>query len=159
MGPMMYGESAGMGIRSFTLGSFDNSPNDRASVSAFHVNMLPPYWRSLLGSRCRGNSLLGTLVQMLRRRKQAEKGPLKDESTPPGYKPAPPGYRYFSPRADSSPHYRRLLESETTFVSSRSFRRRALSIVLFAFLVIDLVMMYYGGYLSSWQLLTQPWGI
>src|SRR4051794_3968444 len=49
MGPMMYGESAGMGIRSFTLGSFDNSPNDRASVSAFHVNMLPPYWRSLLG--------------------------------------------------------------------------------------------------------------
>jgi len=39
------------------------------------------------------------------------------------------------------------------------FRRRILPIVIFAILVIDLVVMFYGGYLSSWRLLIQPSGI
>ena len=83
----------------------------------------------------------------------------EDESIPEGYKAPPPGYRYYSPRADSSPHYRRLLEPETTDSSSRSFKRRVLWIVLITILAIDLVVMFYGGYLSSWLLLTQPSGI
>src|SRR5919107_4821382 len=93
------------------------------------------------------------------RRKQAQKESLKDEATPPGYKSAPPGYKYGSPRADSSPHYRKLLESEITDSSSRSLKRSVLWIVLIAILAIDLVVMFYGGYLSSWQLLIQPSGI
>jgi hypothetical protein len=39
------------------------------------------------------------------------------------------------------------------------FSRRILWIVLFAILAIDLLAMFYGGYLSNWQLLTQPSGI
>ena len=102
---------------------------------------------------------MGILVQMWPRRKQAQKESLKDEATPPGYKSAPPGYKYWSPRADSSPHYRKLLESEITDSSSRSLKRSVLWIVLIAILAIDLVVMFYGGYLSSWQLLIQPSGI
>src|SRR5919112_4482919 len=96
------------------------------------------------------------------RRKQAQKDPLKDEATTTrGKVSAPPGYRYWSPTPSSSPiYYRKRVEPQGASDSSRrSFRRRVLSIVLFTILVIDLVVMYYGGYLSSWRLLTQPSGI
>jgi uncharacterized protein YjbI with pentapeptide repeats len=74
---------------------------------------------------------------------------------------APPGYRYWSPTPSSSPnYYRKRVEPEGASDSSRwSFRRRVFSIVLIAILAIDLVAMFYGGYLSSWSLLTQPAGI
>src|SRR5215203_5656026 len=101
------------------------------------------------------------LVQMWRR-KQPQKDSLKDEATPPpGYVSAPPGYRYWSPTPSSSPNYyrKRLEPEEAPYSSRRSFRRRVLSIVLIAILAVDLVVMFYGGYLSSWQLLTQPSGI
>src|SRR5215204_5116984 len=94
-------------------------------------------------------------------RKQAPMRSLKDEATPPpGYVSAPPGYRYWSPTPSSSPiYYRKHLEpEEAPYSSRRSFRRRVLSLVLIAILAVDLVVIY-GGYLSSWQLLTQPWGI
>jgi len=90
-------------------------------------------------------------------RSKPQKKAQEDEPVPERYKAPPPGYRYYSPRADSSPHYRKLLDSETTDSSSRSFkRRRILSIVLIAILAIDLVVMFCGGYLSSWQLLILP---
>src|SRR5215212_5318637 len=98
-------------------------------------------------------------------RKQPQKESLKDEATPPppppGYVSAPPGYRYWSPTPTSSPNYyrKRLEPEEAPYSSRRSFRRRVLSIVLIAILAVDLVVMFYGGYLSSWQLLTQPSGI
>jgi uncharacterized protein YjbI with pentapeptide repeats len=101
------------------------------------------------------------LVQMWLR-KQPQKRPLKDEATPPpGYASAPPGYRYWSPKPSSSPNYyrKRLEPEEAPNSSRRSFRRRVLSIVLIAILAVDLLAMFYGGYLSSWQLLTQPSGI
>src|SRR5919107_4352414 len=96
-------------------------------------------------------------------RKQPQKESLKEEATPPpeGYVSAPPGYRYWSPTPSSSPNYyrKRLEPEEAPNSSRRSFRRRVLSIVLTAILAVDLVAMVYGGYLSSWQLLTQPSGI
>src|ERR671921_2285944 len=96
-------------------------------------------------------------------RKQPQKESLKEEATPPpeGYVSAPPGYRYWSPKPSSSPNYyrKRLEPEEAPNSSRRSFRRRVLWIVLLAILAVDLLAMYYGGYLSSWQLLTQPWGI
>src|SRR5215212_5981566 len=95
-------------------------------------------------------------------RKQPQKRSLKDEATPPpGYASAPPGYRYWSPTPSSSPNYyrKRLEPEEAPNSSRRSFRRRVLSIVLFAILAVDLLAIVYGGYLSSWQLLTQPSGI
>ena len=95
-------------------------------------------------------------------RKQPQKDSLKDEATPPpGYVSAPPGYRYWSPTPSSSANYyrKRLEPEEASYSSGRSFRRRVLSIVLIAILAVDLVVMFYGGYLSSWQLLTQPSGI
>src|ERR687890_1441621 len=96
-------------------------------------------------------------------RKQPQKESLKEEATPPpeGYVSAPPGYRYWSPKPSSSPNYyrRRLEPEEAPNSSRRSFRRRVLSIVLIAILAVDLLAMVYGGYLSSWQLLTQPSGI
>src|SRR5215203_2564956 len=96
-------------------------------------------------------------------RKQPQKESLKDEATPPswGYKSAPPGYRYWSPTPSSSPNYyrKRIGPDEAPDSSRRSFRRRVLSIVLVAILAVDLVAMFYGGYLSSWRLLTQPSGI
>src|SRR5215211_2937311 len=96
-------------------------------------------------------------------RKQPQKESLKDEATPPppGYVSAPPGYRYWSPIPSSAPNfYRKRLEpEEASYSSGRAFRRRVLLIVLIAILAVDLVVMYYGGYLSSWQLLTQPSGI
>src|SRR5215217_7646652 len=102
------------------------------------------------------------LVQMWLR-KQPQKRSLKDEATPPtpGYVSAPPGYRYWSPTPSSAPNYyrKRLEPEEAPYSSRRSFRRRVLSIVLIAILAVDLVVMFYGGYLSSWQLLTQPSGI
>ena len=100
------------------------------------------------------------LVQMWRRR-QTQKDPLKEEAKTRGKVPAPPGYRYWSPKPSSSPiYYRKRVElEESSDSSSPSFRRRVLWIVLLAILAIDLLAMYYGGYLSSWQLLTQPWGI
>src|SRR5215212_9452751 len=102
------------------------------------------------------------LVQMWLR-KQPQKRPLKDEATPPppGYVSAPPGYRYWSPTPSSSPNFywKRLEPDEASYSSGRSFRRRVLSIVLIAILAVDLLAMVYGGYLSSWQLLTQPSGI
>src|SRR5215217_913993 len=117
---------------------------------------------TLLGfSMNRGNPLLGILVQMWRK-KQTQKGSLKEEATPPeGYVSAPPGYRYWSPTPSSSPiYYRKRLEpEEAPYSSGPSFRRRVLSIVLIAILAIDLLAMFYGGYLSSWQLLTRPSGI
>src|SRR5215213_5633089 len=117
---------------------------------------------TLLGfSMNRGNPLLGILVQMWRK-KQTEKGSLKEEATPPeGYVSAPPGYRYWSPTPSSSSiYYRKRLEpEEAPYSSISSFRRRVLSIVLIAILAIDLLAMFYGGYLSNWQLLTQPSGI
>src|SRR5215207_7880297 len=98
----------------------------------------------------------------MRRKKQTERDSLKNEATPPppGYVSAPPGYRYWSPKPSSSPiYYRKRLEPEEAPYPSRpSFRRRVLSIVLIAILAVDLLAMYYGGYLSSWQLLTQPSG-
>src|SRR5215204_5270308 len=102
------------------------------------------------------------LVQMWLR-KQPQKRSLKDEATPPtaGYVSAPPGYRYWSPTPSSSPNYyrKRLEPEEAPYSSGPSFRRRVLSIVLIAILAIDLLAMFYGGYLSNWQLLTQPSGI
>src|ERR671921_753777 len=96
-------------------------------------------------------------------RKQPQKESLKEEATPPpeGYVSAPPGYRYWSPKPSSSPNYyrKRLEPEEAPNSSRRSFRRRVLSIVLIAILTVDLLVMYYGGYLSSWRLLTQPSGI
>src|SRR5215212_7370534 len=110
----------------------------------------------------RGNPLLGILVQMWRK-KQTQKGSLKEEATPPpGYVAAPPGYRYWSPTPSSSPiYYRKRVEpQEEAFDPSRwSFRRRVLLIVLLAILALDLLVLFYGGYLSSWQLLIQPSGI
>src|SRR3954462_3021413 len=95
------------------------------------------------------------------RRKQTQKDFLKDEAETRGKVSAPPGYRYWSPTPSSSPiYYRKRVEPGVApGFSRRSFRRRVLSIVLFAILVIDLVVMFYGGYLSSWRLLTQPSGI
>src|SRR5215204_3358633 len=97
------------------------------------------------------------------RRKQPQKESLKDEATPPppGYVSAPPGYRYWSPTPSSSPNYyrKRLEPEEASDSSGRSLRRRVLSIVLIAILAVDLLAMVFGGYLSSWQLLTQPSGI
>src|SRR5215208_7183077 len=97
------------------------------------------------------------------RRKQPQKRSLKDEATPPppGYVSAPPGYRYWSPTPSSAPNYyrKRLEPEEAPYSSISSFRRRVLSIVLIAILAIDLLVMFYGGYLSNWQLLTQPSGI
>jgi hypothetical protein len=46
MGSMMYGGRAGTGYAP-SSGSLENSPNDQASVSAFHVGALRAYWRSL----------------------------------------------------------------------------------------------------------------
>src|SRR5918911_1459557 len=92
-------------------------------------------------------------------RKQPQKRSLKDEATPPppGYVSAPPGYRYWSPTPSSSPNYyrKRLEPEEAPNSSGRSFRRRVLSIVLIAILAVDLLAMFYGGYLSSWQHLTR----
>src|SRR5215208_691801 len=95
------------------------------------------------------------------RRQQTQKDPLKDEAATRGKVSAPPGYRYWSPTPSSSPiYYRKRVEPEVApDFSRRSFRRRVLSIVLFTILVIDLLVMFYGGYLSSWRLLTQPSGI
>lgn len=47
MGSMMYGERAGTGYTPLS-GSLENSPDDRAYVSAFHVGALCAYWCSLL---------------------------------------------------------------------------------------------------------------
>src|SRR5215213_1560913 len=95
------------------------------------------------------------------RRKQTQQKSRKDEAISRGYKSAPPGYRYWSPTPSSSPNYyrKRLEPEEAPYSSHRSFKRRVLSIVLIAILAVDLVVMFYGGYLSSWQLLTQPSGI
>src|SRR5215207_8642156 len=95
------------------------------------------------------------------RDKQTQQDSLKDEAPSWGYKSAPPGYRYWSPTPSSSPNYyrKRIGPQEAPYSSRRSFRRRVLSIVLIAILAVDLVVMFYGGYLSSWQLLTQPSGI
>src|SRR5215218_3942653 len=95
-------------------------------------------------------------------KRSLKKRSLKDEATPPpGYVSAPPGYRYWSPKPSSSPNYfrKRLEPEEAPNSSHRSFRRRVLSIVLIAILAVDLLAEVYGGYLSSWQLLTQPSGI
>src|SRR5215218_1538304 len=95
-------------------------------------------------------------------KRSLKKRSLKDEATPPpGYVSAPPGYRYWSPTPSSSPNYfrKRLEPEEAPNSSHRSFRRRVLSIVLIAILAVDLLAEVYGGYLSSWQLLTQPSGI
>jgi uncharacterized protein YjbI with pentapeptide repeats len=103
---------------------------------------------------------LGIVLRMWRRRKQTKKESPKDEAAPRGYKAAPPGYRYLSPTPSSKPqYYRKRVESDEALDSSRWSFRRVLSIVLFAILVIDLVALFYGGYLSSWRLLTQPSGI
>ena len=102
---------------------------------------------------------MGILVQMWHRRKQTQKEEsLKDEDTPLGYKSAPAGYRYWSPTPSSSPiYYRKRIEPQQATDSSRwSFKRRVLTIVLIAVLAIDLIVVFYRGYLSSWQLLTQP---
>ena len=44
---MMYGWIAGTEIHSFTSGSFDNSPDDRASRARITSGVLRPYWRGL----------------------------------------------------------------------------------------------------------------
>jgi uncharacterized protein YjbI with pentapeptide repeats len=95
------------------------------------------------------------------RRQQTQKDPLKEEAATWGKVSAPPGYRYWSPKPSSSPiYYRKRVEPEVAPDSSGwSFRRRVLLIVLFAILLITLAVMLYGGYLSSWSLLTQPSGI
>src|SRR3954452_14371058 len=97
----------------------------------------------------------------MRLKKQPPKGSLKDEATTRGHVSAPPGYRYWSPTPSSSPiYYRKRVEpEETTHPSRWSLRRRVLAIVLIVILAVDLVAMFYGGYLSSWSLLTQPSGI
>ena len=107
-----------------------------------------------------GNPSWVQLVQMWLR-KRPQKRSLKDDAPPPGYASAPPGYRYWSPTPSSSLNYyrKRLEPEEAPNSSGRSFRRRVLSIVLIAILAVDLLAMFYGGYLSSWQLLTQPSGI
>src|SRR5919107_3192956 len=96
-------------------------------------------------------------------RKQPQNEALEEEATPPpeGYVSAPPVYRYWSPKPSSSPNYyrKRLEPEEAPNSSRRSFRRRVLSIVLIAILAVDLLVLVYVGYLSSWQLLTQPSGI
>src|SRR5215210_3667775 len=94
-------------------------------------------------------------------RKQTQQASRKDEAPPWGYKSAPPGYRYWSPTPPSSPnYYRKRLEPQEAPDSSRqSFRRKGLWIVLITILAIDLLAMFSGGYLSNWQLLTQPSGI
>ena len=103
---------------------------------------------------------MGILVQMWPHGKQTQKESPKDEDTPRGYKAAPPGYRYWSPTSSSPQYYRKRVEPDEPFdYSSRSFRRRVLPIVLLAILAVDLVAISYGGYLSSWGRLTQPWGI
>jgi uncharacterized protein YjbI with pentapeptide repeats len=104
---------------------------------------------------------LGILVQMWGR-KQTQRDSLKGEATPRDRVSAPPGYRYWSPTPSSSPnyYYRKRVEPQGASDSSRwSFTRRVLSIVLIAILAVDFVAMFYGGYLSSWSLLTQPSGI
>ncbi len=105
---------------------------------------------------------MGIVVQMWHPRKQTHKEEsLKDEATPLGYKSAPPGYRYWSPTSSSSPNYyrKRIEPDQPLGSSSPSFRRKVLWIVLTAILALDLLVVFYGGYLSSWQLLTQPSGI
>jgi uncharacterized protein YjbI with pentapeptide repeats len=95
------------------------------------------------------------------RRQQTQKDPLKEEAATREKASAPPGYRYWSPTPSSSPnYYRKRVEPEVAAdLSSWAFRRTVLSIVLFAILVIDLLMISNGGYLSSWRLLIQPLGI
>jgi uncharacterized protein YjbI with pentapeptide repeats len=104
---------------------------------------------------------LGILLIRMWRRHQTQKDPLKDEAATRGKVSAPPGYKYWSPKPSSSPnYYRNRVEPEVGPDSfRRSFRRTVLSIVLFAILLIDLVVMFSGGYLSSWRLLTQPSGL
>jgi uncharacterized protein YjbI with pentapeptide repeats len=94
-------------------------------------------------------------------RKRTLKDPPKDEATTRDRASAPPGYSYWSPTPSSSPNYfrKRVEPEEAPHPSRWSLRRRALAIVLIAILAIDLVVMSYGGYLSSWRLLTQPSGI
>src|SRR5919112_896016 len=95
------------------------------------------------------------------RRQQTQKDPLKEEAATREKASAPPGYRYWSPTPSSSPnYYRKRVEPEVAAdLSSWAFRRTVLSIVLLAILVIDLLMISNGGYLSSWRLLIQPLGI
>src|SRR5215212_4196328 len=95
------------------------------------------------------------------RRKRTQKDAPKDEAAPPGYKAAPPGYKYWSPTSSSPQYYRKPIEPDEPFdFSRRSFGRKVLWIVLGTILAVDLVVMYYGGYLSSWLLLTtRPSGI
>ena len=115
----------------------------------------------------RGNPLFGILLVQMRRRQQTQKDPLKEEALKEeaptrGKVSAPPGYIYWSPNSSSSPSYhRKRVEPEVAPDSSSrwSFRRRALAIVFLAILAVDLVVMYYRDYLSSWQLLTQPSGL
>src|SRR5919199_630617 len=95
------------------------------------------------------------------RRRQTQKDPLKDEAATNDRAAAPSGYRYWSPTPSSSPiYYRKRVEPEVALdPSSWSFRRRVLAIVFFVILAVDLLVLFYRGYLSSWQLLTQPSGI
>jgi uncharacterized protein YjbI with pentapeptide repeats len=95
----------------------------------------------------------------VRRRKQTQKDSLEDEVTPRGYKPPPPGYTYWSPTPSPSRNYRKCVEPEGLDFSAWSSKRSVLWIILIAILAIDLVALFYGGYLSNWQLLIQPAGI
>lgn len=101
---------------------------------------------------------MGTLVHVLRR-KQTQKDSLEDEVTPRGYKSAPSGYSYWSPTPSASREYRKCVEPERLDFSAWSSKRKVLWIILIAILAIDLVALFYGGYLSSWQLLIQPSGV
>src|SRR3954447_20725888 len=98
---------------------------------------------------------------MWRRRKQTKKESLIDEAAPRSYKSAPPGYNYWSPTPSSSPNYyrKRIGPDEALGSSGWSFRRKVISIVLFAILVIDLLALFYGGYLTYLRVLIPSSGI
>jgi uncharacterized protein YjbI with pentapeptide repeats len=91
-------------------------------------------------------------------RKKSQKNVQQDESIPEGYKPPPPGYKYWSRTSASLPYYRKYLESEATVASAWLSRRRILWIAIVIF-VVDLTVMFYGGYLSAWRLLIQVPGV
>src|SRR5215208_6989961 len=56
----------GHGVCSFCSGSLEDSPHDRASVSAFHLGALRAYWRSLLGKIANDPTPAGHIRRILR---------------------------------------------------------------------------------------------
>src|SRR3954465_1350275 len=98
------------------------------------------------------------MFQKMWPRKKLRKDSQQDQPVTEAHKPPPPGYKYWSPTASSSPNYRKRVEPEPTVASAGLSASRVLWITIVIF-VIDLAIMFYGGHLSDWQLLIQVPGI